>query len=461
MRIHGNSRAISTVVVMASLLGGLVGHAALAAPVQNLPPPSQMPPPIGPANTCSPPSGAGTNHGSVNGPETWTAAGNPHFVNFDISIYAQLTLQPCAVVRIAPGRTITINPAGALIAAGQPGFPVTIEAKVPGMPWATIRNMGGGLWLNHAIVISGGASLGGPLVVNAALRMASPPPANTGMLHVDDVMVAASSSQGIYIENNVGFDPSSQNLRIVGSASFPLNIPARVVGSVPSGDYTKNRRWAIAIAGGQIFDAQTLHNRGLAYHIGTGAPGANLDVRSGVANGGVATLTIEPGVRILFPPAGSLTIDATIGNSAAQGALIAIGTPEQPIVLTSDRGPASAPGDWIGVVLGNAIDQQSVMRYVQVFYAGGPRTGGSNSCPNPTSPGNNDAAIGINGPPQKQFIFDTEIFYSARHGIDRGWRADDQPDFLRSNNFKDIAGCLQTTPRDFSGGCPVNVPCPK
>ena len=85
------------------------------------------------ASSCTPPSGAGTTHGSVgSAAETWTAAGSPHIVPFDLSVGNTITLEACAVVRIAPRVTITIRPPGALIAAGNAGAPVTIERQVAG-----------------------------------------------------------------------------------------------------------------------------------------------------------------------------------------------------------------------------------------------------------------------------------------------------------------------------------------
>jgi hypothetical protein len=97
---------------------------------------------------------------------------------------------------------------------------------------------------------------------------------------------------------------------------------------------------------------------------------------------------------------------------------------------------------------------------VRVEFAGGATTSSSNSCPYPGRVGQNDAAIRIFGPPSTQFITNTEILASLRDGIDRGWRADLQPDFLATNTFTAVAACKQTTPRTFNGVCPANPLCP-
>ena len=134
-----------------------------------------------------------------------------------------------------------------------------------------------------------------------------------------------------------------------------------------------------------------------------------MDVNSQVA-GKVAVLTIEAGVTMQFPPGGTLNIEPGSGTAPAQGALIAIGGPAeaQKIVFTSDRGPASVAGDWLGVAFGGAIDPRSTMQNTRVEFAGGSSLSGGNSCPFPGIV-INDAAIRIFGPPATQFITRTEI----------------------------------------------------
>ncbi len=416
--------------------------------------------PVGSVLPCTPPSGAGTTHGSIGAAETWTEAGSPHIVPFDINVAAPVTIQECAVVRIVKGGTITVTPTGSLVANGASGRPVTFEAKVAGQAWSSIRNLGGTLSLNHAVLTDGGDPLNTNPAYAGALHMQTP--GLVGTFHVDDVEIAGSLSQGVYINGPVGFDASSQNLRVHGSAGYPVHVYPRVLGSVPSGTYTGNGHDAIAIAGsgGPVVADQTMHNRGVPYHVGSGADGGRMDINSQFA-GQVAVLTIEPGVRIEFPPGGTLNVDPGNGTAPAQGALIAIGldTPQGQIVFGSDRGLASQAGDWLGVGFGGAVDPRSVMQNVRVEFAGGASVSGGNSCPYP-GVAINEAAIRIFGPPLTQFITKTEILSSARFGIDRGWRADLQPDFLASNTFNAVAACKETMPRTFNGVCPAVVPCP-
>ena len=409
---------------------------------------------------CVPPTGAGTQHGSISAAETWTYAASPHIIPFDVSIGAAVTIEACAVVQMAANSTMTINPTGSLLANGTPGRPVTFEPRVAGAPWATIRNLGGVLSMDHAVVAGGGAPQATPVAYWGALRMQ--PSGSTGTLHLDDVEIADSMSQGVYVPGRIGFDASSQNLRVHGSVGYPVHVYARVVGSVPSGTYTGNGHDAIAIAGsgGPVIDAQTMHDRGVPYHVGSGADSGRMDVAAPV--GSVAVLTIEPNVTIQFPPGGSLVVDASGGAStAARGALVAIGTPTQPITFTSDQGLASAAGDWLGISFGGLLDTRNVMQNTKVKFAGGATVSGSNSCPYPGRVGPNYAAIRIYGaPPAGEFITSSEIVSSLRDGIDRGWRSDLQPDFLAGNTFTAIAGCKETTPATQNNVCPATPPCP-
>jgi hypothetical protein len=202
-----------------------------------------------------------------------------------------------------------------------------------------------------------------------------------------------------------------------------------------------------------------MHNRGVPYHVGSGADSGRRDINSQLS-GQAAVLTIEPGVTVQFPPGGTLNVDPTSGSNTAQGALIAIGTPTQPIVFTSDQGAASSAGDWLGIGFGGAVDPRSVMQNARVEFAGGETVSNNGSCPYPGRTGVNYAALRIFGPPATQFITDTTILASPRDGIDRAWRADLQPDFLASNTFTAVSSCKETTPRTFSGVCPAVVPCP-
>jgi hypothetical protein len=135
-------------------------------------------------------------------------------------------------------------------------------------------------------------------------------------------------------------------------------------------------------------------------------------------------------------------------------------------VFTSDQGAASAAGNWLGISFANQFLPQNVMQHVRVDFAGGADTAGSSSCPYPNESRLNDAAIRIANQPPGVFIVDSEIRFSAKHGIDRGWQGPPTPDFLANNTFTSLARCKQTWPSPLVGNCPGSqnppqpVPCP-
>ncbi len=399
------------------------------------PPPHELPD----AAACVVPMGAGTMHGSaITAAETWTADASPHVIPNDIAVRAVVTVEPCAVVQLASGVVVTVAPAGAIDATSA-----TIDE-----PGATLRVIGGQLSLVDTVVKRGGGE--------AAIVLRG----TDSVLHAERLEVADAVTTGIFVDGAPGFDDTSTDVRIHGAGGFPIHTWGRRVGQVPAGDYTGNHVDAIQITGGGVTDAittsQTLHDRGVPYHVGIGdGVTGRLDVSGG------ATLTIEPGVVMAFEHGGALEIDPTLGTNPANGTLIAVGTAAKPIVFTSTA-DAPAAGDWRGVWLGQMVQPATRIDHVRVEYAGGTSVSQSSSCPYTSQSGPNDAGIRIMGSalPPDAFVTNSEIFASAGHGIDRGWRSDVKTTFLSTNTFTNIARCKETFPRDASGGCPASPPCP-
>ena len=393
-------------------------------------PPSKTEPP---PPACNAPTGAGTTHAdAINAPETWTADASPHVVPIDLTVKALVTIEPCAVVQIASGKVVTIGPNGAIEATGA-----TIDS-------GTLRVIGGRLSLVNTLVTGGSIAI---LSANSTL-------------HAEHLEVADAPATAILIDGAPGFDDTSTDVRIHGSGSFPIHTWGRRVGQIPAGDYTGNTDDAIQITGFGVSDAittsQTLHDRGVPYHVGIGdGVTGRLDVSGG------ATLTIEPGVVLAFEHGGSLRIDPTLGEMPAAGTLVAVGTADKPIVFTSTA-TTPAAGDWLGIWLGQLVRSATRIDHVRVEYAGGTSVSQSSSCPYTNQSGPNDAAIRIMGSalPSDAFVTNSEIIASAHHGIDRGWRSDVKTTFLSTNTFTSVAGCKETFPRDASGGCPTSPICP-
>jgi hypothetical protein len=445
---------------MHSLKGWLVAALLLSAceddnPVNKLP---DAPIVLDVPQTCMPVVGPGTMHSTnIAAAETWTEAGSPHIVMFDTTLSAEVTIEPCAVVRIEGGRTVTIAAGGKIISEGTAVKQITFERLTAATAFGPIRAIGGSMRFAYTNFKGGGNPLG--VIANGATLILQRSTAAAEGLFTDHVDIAASASQGIILAGVVGMDPGSDQLTIHGSAGFPIATHPNLVGTIPRGTYTGNATNEILITNqGQVTTYAGIHNYGVPYRVGTAA-NDQLDV---AAVTGVATLAIDPGVIMKFQPGGRLRIDTTGGTTTpSRGALIAVGTVDAPIVFTSVSATPAA-GDWLGIIFAGVTDPTTKMDYVSVEFAGGVTATGSNSCPYPGRVGQNDAAIRIYGTtaPATEYITNTTIVSSARDGIDRGWRDDPMTDFLATNTFTNVAGCKQSTPRTFAGVCPTTPPCP-
>jgi hypothetical protein len=410
-----------------------------------------------PAPTSGPTMHAGNN---VEADEVWTADGSPHLVPYDFTIHASVVVEPCARVQLGGSLMLSVADDGELVAEGTETEPIVFERLDPAEPWTAIRLLGGDVRLSHAVLDGGGRTgntspdLTGALIV-AAHSGATAPEEN---LHVEHVEIRGSQSAGVRLEGLGGFTVDSEDLVITQGAAHPISASATMVGSIPAGDYTGNADDQIVLTTentAAIFFDATIHDRGVPYFVGL--PGQVADLRVQATAGGLAVLTIEPGVEMRFQPDSVFVIDRADDGGPATGALVAMGTEDEPIVLTSAQ-DAPAPGDWLGIYFGGTLAPIDRMDHVQIEYAGGASTTGSNSC---AYDGQtiNDAAIRVFGLPPGPFVTHTSIVASASHGIDRGWRSDLSVEMQETNTF-DVNGCTQTWSRLADGTCPDPVPCP-
>jgi hypothetical protein len=150
-------------------------------------------------------------------------------------------------------------------------------------------------------------------------------------------------------------------------------------------------------------------------------------------------------------------IDPGSTTNPARGALVAVGTAEQPIVFTS---VTSIAGAWRGLVFGNKPSPKNRLEHVRIEFAGGRSLANSYHCdPAGGFSKDEDAAFTVFGQPSSAFLKDSVIADSAGLGVNRAYNGD-PVDFLPTNQFLRVAGCKQSTPRSPSGSCPASVPCP-
>jgi hypothetical protein len=426
--------------------------------------PSTSGAPDGSAPACVEVSGAGTTHGgSLTQAETWTASTSPHLLPSDTSISAAITLEPCAVVVVDADKTITVLAGGSIVARGTQAQPVTFRPGEAGQNWARIRTVGGTLSLTHTRLLEGGARLNAVLDTAAALDIRADqakPPAE--ILHADGLLIQGSASQGILLSEGGAFSKTSTNLVIQGSAHYPIRAAAVLAGSIPDATLTGNGVDAIAILGtglSAVRSDTTLHDRGVPYYVGDSLTEGRLDVAA-AAPGTVARLTLEAGVQVRFKKGGGLFVQVAQNTSPATGALVAVGTQDRPIVLTSAE-PTPAAGDWLGIYFNGVPDAASQLEFVRVEFAGGASDLVGSSCLYPgTPPKKNDAAIRVFAEPAASFIRETTVADSAGHGFDRGWLGASSLSLLADgNSVVRFARCKESFPTPVGSACPAPPPC--
>jgi hypothetical protein len=415
---------------------------------------------------CPPPTGAPIEHsGNVEADQTWAAG--IHHIKFSVGVRknATLTLEPCAVVRVAPNYGIqvgtgNVGDGGTLIAKGTADRPVVIERLTTA--WADVVVFPKGkVDLAYTRIVGGGAagSRGGALL-HIYGDQYQPLQA---LAKLDHVTLDGGAKYGLVTEGHGGLDPASTDLVIKGSAQMPAFLTAPSLGTLPIGTYTGNTTDAIRVSGtsaGEILEQDVaIHNRGVPYVVGGEGRFGELSVVG--VTGTVPTLTIEAGVTIRFIKNGGLFAERATSTSPARAAIVIKGTTDKPVVLTSDEG-APAAGDWRGLWFGGVPSDKNNIEYARIEYAGG-ATGTANfSCGTPvrTDTNRNEAAIMILGQPASAFVKNSTILKSAANGIERGWRGTDIS-FLATNTFTEVAYCFETYPKDAMGSCPMTVPCPR
>ena len=413
----------------------------------------EEPPAPEPAPACAEPTGTPVQHqGTVSAAETWGASAL-HLITGPVTVRAPVTVEGCAVIRVAAGLSVVVDSGGSLVTAGSSERPVRFEPAEQGKPWGQIRVYAPGTArLSWTTFSGGGASsfLDGTLYAGNSTALPGLRP-----IFVDHVSIQGSSSPGVWLAGTTGFAEGSTELTITGSGSQavpePLALNPNALGTVPSGRYTGNRSDAIFVSSSVASSSisylgqnATVRELGVPYRV-EGLRVGNHDAQ--------ATLTVEAGVELRFMQAQALEI------YDARSALIAAGTSARPVVLTSARA-TPAPGDWVGVRFGG-LNAQDSLENVRVLYAGGACQCSGYGCNYLQGSFDVSSAILMFTEPSRAFITGARIEHSAGHGILRGWNGSAGVSFLGSNTFADVAGCTETLPRDQDGRCPTDPPCPK
>jgi hypothetical protein len=445
---HRRARCVGAAVTVAALLSGGYEDSLVAA-------------------ACGEPNGTVVTHSSnISLSETWAGAGVTHRVPTNISITgsAIITIEPCAIVALGPGISITLRDTARLVSAGtsDTGF-VVFRRDNASQPWGTLRGFHATTMMDLRWTrLQGGGAFGGflsnPTIAVAGVGYGSP---LKRVLRTIDVKIESSQGVGVYLDANAAFTTDSKLLQINGSGGRPVHTTMMALGSLPAGTYKGNGTDEILIHGpnANVFKNMTVKNVGVPVRIPYSSmfigplPPATLPVK----------LTLRPGVVFKFPrmagQPGALVTFGTNGNAPNNrvGILYAVGTATRRIVFTSGEA-TPAPGDWQGIWLNTA--NGSTLAYVDIRYAGGRNGISSNNCrPEGTE---DDAALLVGSfsdqyIPPSNMMTNSQITDSALYGINAMWLATthNAPDLTATNTFENIVFCRQT----FNGVLPPNV-CP-
>lgn len=399
---------------------------------------------------CPTPTGAGTPHqGFLEASETWTAAASPHHVTAALTVRAgaTLTIEPCAVVTLDPDVHFTVE--DTLVAKNA-----TFKAAQDGKAWGSFEVDAKANATLTEVTFSDGGSAGDGTIFARGAAGGTNDGEPTKNLHIEGVTVTHSRSWGVNLEGWAAFADGSTGLVITdgGSDDAPsaLRMEPGVVSTLPSGIVaTGNKKNDILLETSKTFlRNDTLVARALPYR----AKGA-LYV-SPAADGAPVTLTIEPGVTIGFENnAGS---GIRVGSSEKrQGLLLAVGTPDKPIVFTSGK-DAKTAGDWTNVDFHATPTSGNHIAYARFEYAGGASGAKGFGC----GPADNDGAIFIEGlgaeskGPTAPFVDHTTFEHIAGTTvIVSGWVDDAGPSMVETNTFgAEVPSCHVSRPQRTGAG---------
>ena len=300
-------------------------------------------------------STAGTHHsGTIDAPETWTAAASPHVVDSDLYIEAILTLQPGVVVLVADGATIAVgtrSPAG-IVARGRADSTITFSAlnTTPGPgAWNGVvfraHTIPDGSLFRHCVVEYAGG--GGSLVRCEA-----------GKVDVDSSEFRLSSGSGVSA-SGTGLGSLSHSA-FSACAGFPVSITPGLVSALGTDNtFSDNYRDAIEVPGGTVAATDTWPGLAFPYAIT-----ATLTV----ADSSNPLLFLASGCSLLFADSAKLRV-----GLGKPGALRADGTYGR--VVFGPLADSPGPGQWRGIEFWEQTDPiRTILNYCSIEGAGAGNT---------------------------------------------------------------------------------------
>ena len=319
----------------------------------------------------------GTDHtGILAGNETWTPAGNPHYVNGSITIPAgvTLTLQPGVIIRSYNngyyGQTGKIVVQGVLNAAGTSDDKILFTSKDDSAPaqWSGVQVQGGTAVLSHVEVRYGGGGGGhmcqnsanstvcvqapGSLTINDSYFHANTP----GYDVQDGVLAAYSANESESLTLSVQNSRFEQNGAPNNAANYyPIFLDGPGIQLTLAGNTFANNQVNRILLQNNPMKTQA----SLTLPTQTGLEAYEFDGYFTVPDS--QTLTLNPGVTLLARP-------GSYGRGLAlvvEGKLLAQGSEADKITLDA----ASPTYGWSGLVVRGAAGLAQ-LAHVQILHGG-------------------------------------------------------------------------------------------
>jgi hypothetical protein len=293
----------------------------------------------------SPPIVCQTLQSSINTDTTLQAG--CYLAESDVSVSggATLTINPGVTLRFEQGHDMTISSDGRLSAVGTALLPILFTGE------EAIRGYWGGLLIYQSnstvnqldyVTIEYG---GGYHDANLKLDGSASSPAR---LNITNCTLRESETYGFNFDGDTIIGEFSGNT-ITGNTLGAGLASADVVGYLnDTSTYAGNDEDVVAVRGSTVYSDQTW-------------PGIDADYLITGDIGVSGALTIAPGARLVFQAGETMSVNAS-------GTLVAVGTTDEPIVLSGNE---QTRGYWGGLLFYQSNTTDNQLDHVTIEYGGG------------------------------------------------------------------------------------------
>ncbi|MBN2655929.1 MAG: hypothetical protein JXR86_02640 [Spirochaetales bacterium] len=287
---------------------------------------------------------------SVDDDQTWPDLSVPYqFGTSDLTINADLTLNPGVTIEAQEDRWIKIGTSGSLNAAGTSAAPITFTSRTGASGYwygldfsesASASNI-----LDYCVVEYGGKNSG--YTGNINIR------AGAALARLANTTIRNSNQNGLYFIDSSIAD-FHDNI-ITDNGECPVFTEPNLIQYLDDTTvYTGNSDDFIHLYcyNNDVKEEQNWPDTGVEYRIFS----ADLSVK--------APLSISPGVSLIFETGRGLVVTT--------GSLNADGTSENPIIFT---GETAAPGSWKGLAFYGSVSLDNKLDFCQIQYGGSETSG--------------------------------------------------------------------------------------